>query len=184
MTEIKLFRVVTLTLIVYGCISFLQWGKFVVPLPAFELVILGISVYFAIVGWKTDKRASILFLLFGAAQFLSRTYNYELFLSSPVIPGHAATIIFDVMLIISTVFLSLLFLQQYIRAKNKKGMRLLIGLLILICGLVPFTIIMLLPLAASTLLFLIDKNLFEKQHSIWAFLLLFAVSRELTLALL
>lgn len=184
MTEERLSRTVILTLITYGAVSFLQWKKFVLPLPAFEIVILALCLYFAFRNWKLDKIASLLFLLFGIGQFLSREFNFVFFLSDQSITSLSHTIATDVFHLLAMVFLIALWFRQRGLEKRKLPATLVIAFLLAGSVLVPQTYWIIVPFLLANLLFIKNKNLFQKGHSLWFYLLIFAVSRELTLWLL
>jgi phosphoglycerol transferase MdoB-like AlkP superfamily enzyme len=186
MSEARLFRSVVLTLITYGSISFLQWGKFLVPLPAFELVILGLSLYFSYLSWKSDKIEGLLFLLFGLTQFLGRSYNYEFFLSDTQLRQLSDLAFIDIFLITSIFLLAFLFLRQRTRESKSLVASLLLSSFIIVCGLIPdeHQLLNLLPLMLISAVFIYEKKVFVEQLSIWLFLLVFAACRTLTLQLL
>ncbi len=186
MSESRLVRAVVLTMITYGCISFLQWGKFLVPLPAFELAILGLCLYFALQSWKSSKISSTLFILFGVSQFLGRSYNYEFFLSNEQLYALTDTPIIDLFYLASFVLLGMLLIQQRLASKSKLLISILLAVSIVVCGLIPdnSNALNALPLIGIVSIFLYEKQLLKNHHSIWVLLLLFALSRALTLQLL
>lgn len=184
MSEIKLLRIVFLTLVMYGFISFLQWGTFLVPLPAFEMVILGICLFFAVRESKSDKRLFVLFLLAGVAQFLGREYNFAFILSDEQMYPFIETMWLDLIYILSALTFGIIFILQSL--KEKWNRVLIIGLVTLLIAsyLIPYTWMVALPLSIICLVHLQKNSLLIKHHSIWAYLLLFVASRELTLHLL
>lgn len=184
MTEKKLFNAVFLTLVMYGLISYFQLRSFVVPLPAFELVVFGVSIYLAFLSWKRDIWVSLLFLFFGLTQFLGRAYNFSFFLSDENLQFLSETIWVDLFFALSALGMGLLFMRQNFLQKNKLGLPVALSLLLIISALSPYSWASLIPLTIIYGLFQFNKNLYEKQHSIWAYLVMFSICRELTLGFL
>ncbi|MDC1186531.1 hypothetical protein N8079_01755 [Crocinitomicaceae bacterium] len=183
MGERKLFQSVFLTLIAYGFVSFFQSGVFLVPLPAFEIVILGIALYFGVKHLRMNKFASILFVLFGIFQFFGRIYNYNFFLSDDSMYELSQTFWVDGFYLFSGVLLGFLFFFQH---KTSFGivLKTLISLTLVVGLALPYQWVSILPLALIFVLYFKKDILFKNQHSFWLYLLAFAVSRELTLYLL
>ena len=183
MGERKLFQSVFLTLIAYGFVSFFQSGVFLVPLPAFEIVILGIAIYFGVKHFRTNTPASILFVLFGIFQFFGRIYNYNFFLSDDSMYELSQTFLADGIYLFSGILLGLLYFLQH-----KTSFDIVLKTLIsssLVAGIaLPYQWIIILPLTIIVALHMKKDSLFENQHSFWLYLLVFVVSRELTLNLL
>ncbi len=185
MSESKLFKSIVLTLVMYGFISFLQWGKFLVPLPAFEMVILGICLYFGILKWKENKTIAVLFLLFGLTQFSAKEYNLALFLSDATLQDLSETLFSDILKITSGILLTVLYIVQSMQHfKDNRIVYLFLAFPLLICLLLPVQWMIVLPLFGICLRFIQQKSLLLNQHSIWGYLFVFALSRELTLLLL
>jgi hypothetical protein len=184
MTEKKLFQVVFLTLGMYGLISYFQLNSFVLPLPAFEIVVLGICFFLSFLSSKQDKLTSLLFVFFGITQFLAREYNFSFFLSDENLQVLNRTIWVDVFYILSALGLALLYIRQEISLKNKLIWAIVLGISLVITILSPFSWTVLIPLGFIVGRHQLTKKLFENQHSIWAYLLLFGICRELTLSFL
>ena len=183
MDERKLFQSVFLTLIAYGLVSYFQSRIFLVPLPAFEIVILGIALYFGVKHFRKSKFTAILFILFGIFQFVGRIYNFNFFLSDESMYTLSQTLIVDGMFLFSGVLLGLLFFFQN---KNTHGLvvNVLVSIALLVGIALPFQWVIILPLMTIVVLYIKKDVLFENQHSFWLYLMVFAVSRELTLNLL
>ena len=156
MSESRLVRAVVMTMITYGCVSFFQWGKFLVPLPAFELVILAFCLYFAILSWKNSKIITILFITYGLTQFFGRSYNYEFFLANDQLQVLAKTPLIDLFYAASFVFLGWLLVQQRLSLKRNLLISMLLAVSLVVCGLIPYESNTLnnLPLACVVGLFL------------------------------
>ncbi len=81
-TEKRTIFLACVTLTVYALSGLLQQGKFLYPFPLNEFIFFGISTYIAIRNFNQQKILYSL-LVFAAISFVaSRSYNWNLFLSS------------------------------------------------------------------------------------------------------
>lgn len=184
MSEVKLFKSILLTLLAYGCISLFQVGTFLLPLPAFELVVLGISIYFGIAIWSHEKWFSFLFFAFGITQFLSRDYNYSFFLSDESMALLSQTIVIDLIYITSGILLGLLAFFHLRKIKAHALLLYTTPIFLVSSNLHPNEWLFLVPLFVLCLVFASRKSLFSDQHSFWLYLPLFTICKALSLLLL
>ncbi len=184
MAEKKLFQLVLVSLLAYGFVSFFQFGVFLVPLPIFEMVILGVSVYFGMLNFSTNKTLTFLFVFYGLLQFLGREYNYAFFLSDENLLALSSSVFVDFILLINSIIVFFLFVVQNRKDFEPRWLLLTTAVSLSLSLLLPYQWFIVFPLIAATVWFVLHKNLFEKQHSFWLILLVFCLSRELTLILL
>ena len=81
-TEKRTIFLACVTLTVYALSGLLQQGKFLYPFPLNEFIFLGISTYIAIRNFKQQKPLYTLLILAAISFVASRSYNWNLILSS------------------------------------------------------------------------------------------------------
>ena len=81
-TEKRTIFLACVTLTVYALSGLLQQGKFLYPFPLNEFIFFGISAYIAIRNFKQQKPLYTLLILAAISFVASRSYNWNLILSS------------------------------------------------------------------------------------------------------
>ncbi len=184
MSEKKLVQLLFVTLLAYGMVSFIQHGIFLVPLPIFELVIMGFAFYFGYLNYRSNKTQCALFLMYGLLQFLSREYNYAFFLSDEQLYELSYTALPDLILLLSAICVIPLFVIQNKICFPRSWMAYILAIGLGLSLTLALSYLVLIPLAIISLYFLQKNILFENQRSFWLILLILSLSRELTLFLL